>query len=215
MDAGGACTTCWPPCQATLDLPVRLGREAQVRARLLAVRAPQEVVDQRRRRLREEAKAQGQMVSAALGLGGVERVCDHHPPDGLTVTEALVLARARWQIELLFKLWKSHGQIDLVRDVQPWRVLCELYGRLLNQIVQHWLLLVSGWDAPARSWGKAAQTIRTHWIALATAMGQPARLRDALTTLARCIQAGCRKNRRRKHPCTFQRFLMSTDSCVA
>ncbi|MFN8501192.1 MAG: transposase [Kouleothrix sp.] len=72
------------------------------------------------------------------------------PPDGLTVTEALVLARARWQIELLFKLWKSHGQIDLVRDVQPWRVLCELYGRLLNQIVQHWLLLVSRWDAPAR-----------------------------------------------------------------
>ncbi|MFN8500437.1 hypothetical protein [Kouleothrix sp.] len=49
--------------EATLDLPVRLGREAQVRARLLAVRAPQEVVDQRRRRLREEAKAQGQMVT--------------------------------------------------------------------------------------------------------------------------------------------------------
>ena len=202
--------------EATLDLPVRLGREAQVRARLLAVRAPQEVVDQRRRRLREEAKAQGQMVSALrLALAAWSVFVTTIPPDGLTVTEALVLARARWQIELLFKLWKSHGQIDLVRDVQPWRVLCELYGRLLNQIVQHWLLLVSGWDAPARSWGKAAQTIRTHWIALATAMGQPARLRDALTTLARCIQAGCRKNRRRKHPCTFQRFLMSTDSCVA
>ncbi|MFN8503611.1 MAG: transposase [Kouleothrix sp.] len=156
------------------------------------------------------------MVSALrLALAAWSVFVTTIPPDGLTVTEALVLARARWQIELLFKLWKSHGQIDLVRDVQPWRVLCELYGRLLNQIVQHWLLLVSGWDAPARSWGKAAQTIRTRWIALATAMGQPARLRDALTTLARCIQAGCRKNRRRKHPCTFQRFLMSTDSCVA
>jgi hypothetical protein len=187
--------------EATLDLPVRLGQEVQVAARLLAVRAPQEVVDQRRHRLREEANTKGQTVSALrLALAAWSVYVTTIPPELLTMTEALILARARWQVELLFKLWKSRGQIDLVRAVQPWRVLCELYGRLLSQIVQHWLLLISGWDEPARSWVKAAQTIRTHWIALATAMGQPTQLQDALATLARCIQTGCRKNRRTKHP---------------
>ena len=27
------------------------------------------------------------------------------------IEDVLVLARARWQIELIFKLWKQHGQI--------------------------------------------------------------------------------------------------------
>ena len=156
---------------ATLDLAVRLGREDQVAARLLAVRAPQEVVDQRRRRLRQEAKSKGEMVSALrLALAAWSVFVTTIPPELLTVDEALLLGRARWQIELLIKLWKSHGQIDLVREVQPWRVLCELYGRLLGQIVQHWVVLISCWDNPARSLTKAAQTLRTHWLMLACAM---------------------------------------------
>jgi hypothetical protein len=200
---------------ATLDLAVRLGREDQVAARLIAVRAPQEVVDQRRRRLRQEAKEKGQTVSALrLALAAWSVFVTTIPPALLRVEEALILGRARWQIELLIKLWKSHGQIDLVREVQPWRVLCELYGRLLNQIVQHWLLLISCWDEVARSLVKAAQTIRMHWLALAMAMPRHERLVEAITTLARCIRAGCRMNRRKKHPNTYQRFLVATESCV-
>jgi hypothetical protein len=201
--------------EATLDLEVRLGREDQAQARLLAVRAPQEVVDQRRRRLRQQAKAKGQTVSAlCLALAAWTVFVTTIPPEQLTLSEALVLSRARWQIELLIKLWKSHGQIDLVREVQVWRVLCELYGRLLGQIVQHWIVLVSCWDEIARSLPKAAQTLRNHWLALASAMSRQERLVEALTTVARCIRAGCRMNRRKKHPNTYQRFLALAESCV-
>lgn len=190
------------------DLAVCLGRDAQVPARLIAVRAPQEVVDQRRRRLRADAGKRGVPVSArSLALAAWSVFVTTIPPALLTPAEAVLLAQARWQIELLFKLWKTHGQIDLVRPVQPWRNLCELYARLLNQIVQHWLLLVSGWDDPARSWVKAAQTIRTFWLALALAFRHADRLVAVITALRACIQAGCRKNRRGKKPCTYQRFL--------
>jgi IS4 transposase len=48
------------------------------------------------------------------------------PAARLRVAEALVLARARWQIELLFKLWKQHGRIDEAHSAHPWAVLCEL-----------------------------------------------------------------------------------------
>jgi hypothetical protein len=200
---------------ATLDLAVHLGREDQVQARLIALRAPQEVVDQRRRRLRQEAKQKGEMVSALrLALAAWSVFVTTIPPELLSVDEALILSRARWQIELLIKLWKSHGQIDLVREVQPWRVLCELYGRLLGQIVQHWLLLISCWENEARSLTKAAQTLRTHWLALAIALPRRERLVEAITTVARCIRVGCRMNRRKKHPNTYQRFLAAAESCV-
>lgn len=198
-----------------LDLEVRLGREDQVHARLIAVRAPQEVVDQRRRRLRQEAKAKGQTLSALrLALAAWTVFVTTIPLALLSVDDALILGHARWQIELLIKLWKSHGQIDLVREVQPWRVLCELYGRLLNQIVQHWLLVISCWEQVARSLPKAAQTIRAHWLTLACALPTHARVVEAITTLARCIQAGCRMNQRKKHPNTYQRFLAAVESCV-
>jgi hypothetical protein len=198
-----------------LDLQVKLGREDRAAARLSALRAPQEVVDQRRRRLREEAKTKGQSVSALrLALAAWTVFVSSIPPELLSVEEALILSRARWQIALLLKLWKSHGQIDLVRKVAAWRVLCELYARLLGQIVQHWLLLVSCWENPARSLPKAAQTLRSHWLAIATAMQQRSRLVEAITTLRRCIRAGCRMNRRKKHPNTYQRFLAAAASCM-
>jgi hypothetical protein len=200
---------------ATLDLAVRLGREDHVAARLIGVRAAQEVVDQRRRRLRQQAKTKGETVSALrLALAAWSVFVTTIPPELLSSEEALILSRGRWQIELLIKLWKSHGQIDLVREVQPWRVLCELYGRLLNQIVQHWVLLLSCWEQAARSLPKAAQTLRTHWLALACALPTHARLVEAITTVACCIHTGCRMNRRKKHPNTYQRFLDAAESCL-
>ena len=30
----------------------------------------------------------------------------------LSIQEIVVIVRLRWQIELLFKLWKQHGMID-------------------------------------------------------------------------------------------------------
>lgn len=190
-----------------LDLAVRLGKDERVAARLLAVRAPQEVVDQRRRRLRADARAKGETVSAQrLELAAWTVFVTTIPADLLSLDEALVLSRARWQIELLFKLWKGHGQVDWVADVQPWRVLCELYGRLLGQIVQHWILLVSCWAYVDRSLPKAAATVQTHWMPLAVSLAQRVRLAEALTTVARCIAAGCRQDRRATHLNCSQRF---------
>jgi hypothetical protein len=42
-----------------------------------------------------------------------------------------------------------------------------------------------------------------------------ARLVAAITSVARCIQAGCRMNRRTKHPNPYQRFLAAAAGCVS
>ena len=118
--------------------------------------------------------------------------------------------RARWQIELLFKLWKSHGHIDESRSGKPWRVLCEVYAKLLAMVVQHWLLLTGCWAYPDRSLVKAAQTVRHHAMHLASALACPVALGTAITVIHCCLAAGCRLNRRKKKPNTYQLLLDPT-----
>jgi len=193
---------------AEIDLSVTLGVEQRVSARLLAVRVPDEVANGRRRRLRAEAKWRGKTPSARSLAGAAwTLLVTNVPTDLLAVREALVLARARWQIELLFKLWKSHGHIDESRSGKPWRVLCEVYAKLLAMLVQHWLLLVSCWTDPDRSLVKAAGTIRQHALHLASVLACTPSLCAALAVIQRCVAAGCRLNRRKKKPNTYQWLL--------
>jgi len=200
--------------QATLDEPVELGVEERLPARLLAVRVPQEVADQRRRRLRADARKKGQPVSRArLALCDWTVLVTNVPPDRLTVREALVLARARWQIELLFKRWKSHNLVDEWRSANPWRILCEVYAKLLGVIVQHWLWLVGGWRYPDHSLAKAALTIQEHIAALTAAFrhGDAARVAAVLADIAYDLAGGCRLTQRRTRPPTYQVLLALGD----
>lgn len=100
-------------CPDRLDIQVRIGSTYRMPERLMAVRVPQEVADQRRRRMKDEARRRQQPLSKErLALADWTILITNAPPQMLSLEEALVLARVRWQIELLFKLWKSHGKID-------------------------------------------------------------------------------------------------------
>jgi len=193
---------------ATVDLTVSLGVDHRLPGRLLAVRVPEEVANQRRRRLHAAAKRRGKTPSAAQRAwcdGTI--VVTSVPPPLLSLREALVLLRARWHIALLFTLWKSHGHIDESRSANPWRVLTEVFAKLLAMVVQHWLLLVSCWAFPDHSLLKAAQTIRQHALSIASALVYPAFLDHILAVVQRCVAAGCRLNRRKKNPNTYQLLL--------
>jgi len=190
---------------ATVEQAILVGSEQRLPCRLLAVRVPQAVADKRRRELHTEARHKGQTVShIRLALADWTIFITNAPAEKLTLREALTLARCRWQIELLFKLWKSHGHIDTSRSDNPWRGLCEVYAKLLAMIVQHWLFLVSCWAYPDRSLVKAAQTVRGHALHLAAHLGCAAQLVEAITVIQRCLAAGCRINKRRASPHTYQ-----------
>ena len=114
-----------------------MGAEQRIPVRLLAVRVPQEVFDQRRRRLREAHRAKGKVPNArTLALLAWTIVVTSVPVERLSVPEALVLLRARWQIEVLFKVWKSQAAVDEWRSEQPWRILCEVYAKLLGMVIR-------------------------------------------------------------------------------
>lgn len=197
---------------ASVDLPVTLGVRQRLPARLIAVRVPQEVADQRRRRLRAEARRRGQTVSAHhLTLADWTIFITNAPVSRLPLAAVLVVARARWQIELLFKLWKSHGRIDESRSGKPYRVICDVYAKLLAMLMQQWIWLISLWDYPDRSLTKAAQTVQKYALQLAGGLWSHQRTLETLETIARCLAAGCRMNRRKKHPNTYQLLLAVMD----
>lgn len=190
---------------SVIDCPVQLGVTAQLSARLIAVRVPPEVANERRRRLKADAQRRGQTLSKMrLAAADWTLYLTNVPMEMLTVEEVLVLGRARWQIELLFKRWKSHGVIDKSRSTRSWRILCELYAKLIAMVIQQWLLLTSCWQYPNRSLVKASQTVRSYAMVLANAFAGIAELAAVLTHLAQCLSAGCRMNSRKKEPNTYQ-----------
>ncbi len=192
----------------TVDLPITLGVHHRLPARLLAVRVPPQVAAQRRRRARKEARDKGRTPTAAtLAWCDWTLLVTNTPTHRLSLQEALVLLRARWQVELLFKLWKSHGRVDESRSAKPWRVLCDVFAKLLAMVVQHWLLLTGCWASPDRSLTKAAQTVRAHALHLVSSLACPLLLARAIGVIHRCLAAGCRLNPRKAKPNTYQLLL--------
>ena len=196
----------------SFDCPIELGVTKRIPARLVGFRVPAPVAAERRRKLKADAKRKGQTLSAArLALCDWSLFVTNVPEELLTAEEILVLARLRWQIELLFKLWKSHGYIDKSRSEKPWRILCELYAKLIGMIIQHWSFLLGNWTFPDRSLVKASATVRRHAIHLALSIGKQSRLLEALKVLQTCLTHGVRINKRAQSPHTFQLLLALTE----
>jgi hypothetical protein len=115
-----------------LEKAIYLGAHERVAARLIAAHVPEAVVNERRRRARASAKKRGYTPSQAhltllawnLFITNVPRVV--WPP--ATVCRAYSL---RWQVELIFKSWKSYLQLATLPTKTADSTLCYLYGRLL------------------------------------------------------------------------------------
>ena len=193
-----------------IDVEICLGATQKLNCRLLAVRVPKEIAQKRRRQLRARLKKKGKTPSKLqLQMAQWTVLATNASEQLLSFEDAMVLIRLRWQIELLFKLFKQHGRINQSRSEKPWRILCEVYAKLIGQIVQHWLILTGAWANPARSLVKAAKTIRRHamQIGCALASGEWQRLIDACQIIVCCLATGCRINTRKKEPNTYQLLL--------
>jgi hypothetical protein len=180
-----------------VDREVRLGARERLAGRLIARKVPPEVAEVRRRRLREKSRRRGDRVSApALALCEWTILVTNVPRTKLSVEEAVALARMRWQIELVFKLWKSHGGIDEWNGRLPHKALCAVYGKLLAMVVEHWTIVTGCWSHPDRSPTKAGRLIGKFALSLAMAIRSLRRLRDVLRHAKQVLETACRMERR-------------------
>ena len=197
--------------ETVLDWPVQLGATHQLPARLVAERVPQAVAEERRRTVRQDARRRGQTPSAArLALADWTLYLTNVPSRLMSASEALVVATTRWQIELLFKLWKSHGFLDESRSSISHKILCEVYAKLIAVVIQHWFCLVRLWACPDRSLVKAAQSVRKHALGLIRDLPVLPLFSRAIRILTDALAAGCRIDKSRQRTPTFQRLLALT-----
>lgn len=131
------------------DFAVYLGTD-RLPCRLLAYRLPEEVVEQRRRQAYETARRKGRTPTHAylhwLQYGWYITNVD------ATVWAAEVVAtvyRIRWQIELLFKHWKSLLHLHVLKGTRSERIRCLLYGRLITILMLMRVCSYAAWYASA------------------------------------------------------------------
>jgi len=187
-----------------IDQAVELTRQ-HLPCRLLAMRVPAQVAKERRKRARESAKARkkSQLKPETLALCDWTILVTNLPPEAFTPDEILSLQRLRWQIELLFKLWKTDLSIDAWRSQQPHQILTEVYAKLLLALVQHWLLLLGCWQQENRSLVKAAKALRKHAFHILAALPNFTHLLRALRLILPTL-ARCTVQKRKTRPATFQ-----------
>lgn len=187
-----------------LDLPLHrnvLVGHLRFPMRLLLSPLPKEQAHRRRAVLQRTAQKHSKMVDhRQFLLAGYDVILTNAPADLLNLQEALVLLHLRWQIELLIKLWKQDGLLDEWRTNNPWRVLCEMYAKLIGVLIQHWMLVVGCWQEPHRSLRKAAKPVRDHAIMLAYAYAGDFPLEFVLGKIFMTMQVGSKLNPRKKHP---------------
>jgi hypothetical protein len=110
----------------------------KARCRLICQRASEEEANQRRHALYEVSQKKGR-TPAKESLD----FCDWHLlitniPELILPTEKIsTLYRIRWQIELIFKQFKSVLGVHKSNTKNPHRLLCELYGKLIVAVLIH------------------------------------------------------------------------------
>lgn len=188
------------PVGRPVDQWVEVG-QARHGCRLTALRAPQEVSARRRQKAHEKAAKKGRQPTARhLATCDWTVFLTSCPEDMLTWKEVVALYRVRWQIELLFKLWKSHNLLEQHRSSDSLRQLVELYARLIAAIVQHWLILTTCWSDDRLSLTKAARLIRDQLPQLILVIADLQQLIDLLSRWQRTLFKLARVEKRRTDP---------------
>lgn len=197
--------------QTVVDEPILLGRDERLACRLIAVRVPADVQRKRLRRLKKEAKRRGRAVSQLQREWTAWTILvTSLPADQFTWKEVCVLYRLRWQIELLFKLWKSYNRIADSASQKPERILAELFAKMLGAVVQHWLLLTTVWQYGDRSLIKTVEILRGFVQNLALDLLNLHRLCRVLLKITKYFTTTCKINKRRKKPSTYQLLMNPT-----
>ncbi len=115
--------------------------------------------------------------------------------------------RVRWQIEMLFKLWKTYLAIDKWNTSNPWRILTEMYAKLLTALLFHWTTLFDFWNYPDRSLFKAVLIFRKFIPAILFTLDNTQALLVTLQRLANCYAKSCRIVQHANFACTYQMLL--------
>lgn len=194
-----------------VDLTVRIGSKVKTPVRLIALRLPKEVAAERRRQAKKKAKADGRRPTPPahrLALLDWAIFVTNVPPDLLSVEQVTLIYRLRWQIELIFKVWKSCGKLKEIGQFRVERVLCQLYARLVALVLFHFLIAPTIALHKDLSLTKAFSLLKRQALRLIDALAKNGnQLVAALKKIDRDLLRLGRMDKRKKKPSTYHLLL--------
>jgi hypothetical protein len=201
--------------KADIDLAdVRVGDKADATAtgRLTALLCPPEVVEGRRRKLNEQAKRRGRQVSERQReMCRWQVLFSNVSQARLTGEQVRRVYRLRWQVELLFKRFKSQGGMRKSSSDKPDRVKCEWYVKLLIQVVKNWLMLLRGGPLAGLNQALLGELAQEWARKVFDAAGKGLRgLLAVLRQLRELLRRLRRRTTRRKGPTAHQWFAAAS-----
>ena len=108
-------------------------RNREIRGRLIATRLPAAQAEKARARLKRELKSK--MTELDREAAAYVVLFTTTPKSKLDATRCLALYRIRWQVELLFKRWKSLCGFDRLPNYLDETILAWLYAKVLLALV--------------------------------------------------------------------------------
>ena len=195
---------------AVYERDYQIGHKTRLKVRLIAQRLPQPQAVERRRKALAKHRKKGRTPSATyLHLLDWNIFITNVPPNRLTAVQVIAFYRLRWQIELVFKLWKSCAQLADVGLWRSQRVLCFLYAKLIGLVLFHYLAAPQRvLDNQELSWPKA---FRRWQLAVPKFMAALAKSGRGLATLCAALADDflhkALKGRRKKSPSSYRRLL--------
>jgi len=116
---------------------VTIGKDKHVfSCRLIAVAVPEEIWAERIREAEKKHKSMGKSISDEYRIRCRFNVFITNTDEkDIKATDVIQLYRLRWQIELIFKNWKSLLDIHKVKSVKKERLECQLIAKFI------WILL--------------------------------------------------------------------------
>lgn len=115
-----------------IEIFVYLGKKDRVPARLILSLADEDTYQKRLKKTTKQAKSTGNNVSEKFkARARLNIMVTNVPSEVLKTNEIRKVYAMRWQIELIFKTWKSLVNIDEFNSKKIHRFECQLYGKLI------------------------------------------------------------------------------------
>jgi Transposase DDE domain len=189
-----------------LDKAVFLGARERMAVRLIAARMPEAVVNERRRQAHKTAKKRGYTPSQAhLTLLAWNLFITNVPGTVWTPETVCKAYPIRWQVELIFKSWKSYLHLATLPTTTVTPTLCYLYGRLLLILLTYALcpaLRAAVWAQKRRELSvlklvRHLQAVAEQWLQMLFRAEADLRhfLHQVCTTAQRLVTKASRKRR--------------------
>jgi hypothetical protein len=195
-----------PDC---MQLDVYIGKEKQMPVRMILYPVDEQTYQKRIRDREKEARKRGEKVSE-------ETRTRYHPSIFITNTTEEILPadkiyliyKLRWQIELMFKSWKSTFCIHETRKMKEDRYLCLLHARLLLIVINTQIVWRMQGEMDIRnrkgkvellSFNKALRTLSTLFKSLYTALWRGKQAARKFFLHLRKKLASNHQTERRKH----------------